>query len=299
MNKVILDCDNTMGVLRSDIDDGLTFAYLYAHDDIDLLGITCTFANNNEHVVYYNTIQMLEDMGIRDIPVLKGGRTPCSYDSDAVDFLLEQVDRYPDEVTIIAIGSLNNLAGAYAKDSSFFKRVGKIITMGGLVGPLVVNGADCKELNYTVDHESAAKVIFNCPKLVVMSAQCTVQAEYSHTEIQRIRNIDSAYTRYIMPYIEKWLSYCNQNNIYGDNNSFINWDLCCAIYLTNPELFDKRKCRVIKDFTAMKSGHIVLDEDGSVGNEDVNHVEIPTKILDIGRFNDLFYNELKKIQICL
>lgn len=57
--KVILDCDNTMGVRKSDVDDGLTFAYLYAHPDVEVQGITCTFANNNEHVVYYNTLQMM------------------------------------------------------------------------------------------------------------------------------------------------------------------------------------------------------------------------------------------------
>ena len=70
--KVILDCDNTMGVRKSDVDDGLTFAYLYAHPDVEVQGITCTFANNNEHVVYYNTLQMMEDLEITDVPVLKG-----------------------------------------------------------------------------------------------------------------------------------------------------------------------------------------------------------------------------------
>ncbi len=62
MNKVILDCDNTMSVLRSDVDDGLTFMYLYAHPEVDLLGITTTFANNKLHVVYDNTLQMLKDL---------------------------------------------------------------------------------------------------------------------------------------------------------------------------------------------------------------------------------------------
>lgn len=94
--KVILDCDNTMGVRKS---DGRmmasTFAYLYAHPDVEILGITCTFANNNEHVAYYNTLQMLEDLEITDVPVLKGGRTPEAYDSEAVDFLIDTVNKNP------------------------------------------------------------------------------------------------------------------------------------------------------------------------------------------------------------
>ena len=93
--KVILDCDNTMGVRKSDVDDGLTFAYLYAHPDVEVQGITCTFANNNEHVVYYNTLQMMEDLEITDVPVLKGGRTPGAYDSEAVNFLVDTVNKNP------------------------------------------------------------------------------------------------------------------------------------------------------------------------------------------------------------
>ena len=101
--KVILDCDNTMGVRKSDVDDGLTFAYLYAHPDVEVQGITCTFANNNEHVVYYNTLQMMEDLEITDVPVLKGGRTPGAYDSEAVNFLVDTVNKNPGEITVIAI----------------------------------------------------------------------------------------------------------------------------------------------------------------------------------------------------
>ncbi|MGD1821640.1 MAG: nucleoside hydrolase [Pleomorphochaeta sp.] len=293
MKKVILDCDNTMGVLRSDIDDGLTFAYLYAHEDIDLLGITCTFANNKEHVVYYNTIQMLEDMNINDVPVLKGGRTPCSYDSEAVDFLIKMANEYPNEVTVIAIGSMNNIAGAYNKDPKFFEKIKRIITMGGLVGDMKVNGVQCEELNYSVDHKSASSVIFNCPNLTLLSAQCTVQAEYFAKEVQKIREINSSYSNYIMPMIDHWLSYCSL--FYGDKGSFINWDLCCAIYLTNPELFDQRLCRVKKDYKRMERGYIELDVDGS--DFDINEVEIPTTILDLDKFNELFYNQLKKIDI--
>ena len=118
--KVILDCDNTMGVRKSDVDDGLTFAYLYAHPDVEVQGITCTFANNNEHVVYYNTLQMMEDLEITDVPVLKGGRTPGAYDSEAVNFLVDTVNKNPGEITVIAIGSMCNIAGAYTKDSSSY-----------------------------------------------------------------------------------------------------------------------------------------------------------------------------------
>ena len=46
MKKIILDCDNTMGVIDCDVDDGLALLYLLGCPDVNLLGITCTYGNN-------------------------------------------------------------------------------------------------------------------------------------------------------------------------------------------------------------------------------------------------------------
>ncbi|MBK5202066.1 MAG: hypothetical protein JJE21_11140, partial [Spirochaetaceae bacterium] len=103
-----------------------------------------------------------------------------------------------------------------------------------------------------MDYKSAQSVIFNCKRLILLSTQCSVQSEYSNNEIDKIRKINSNYSNYIMTYIDEWLDYLKIVPYYGDNDSFINWDLCCAIYLSNPELFDKRFCRVVKDYKAME-----------------------------------------------
>ena len=83
MEKVILNCDNTLSVHRSDVDDGLTLMYLYAHEDVDLLGVTTTFENNEHHVVYANTLQTLEDLNIHDVDVYGGARTADDIESEA------------------------------------------------------------------------------------------------------------------------------------------------------------------------------------------------------------------------
>lgn len=170
--KVILDCDNTMGVRKSDVDDGLTFAYLYAHPDVEVQGITCTFANNNEHVVYYNTLQMMEDLEITDVPVLKGGRTPGAYDSEAVNFLVDTVNKILVKLQLLLLVLCAILPGAYTKDPEFFEKIHRLIVMGGILEPLYLNGVLCNELNFTVDSESAAKVIYNCPKVSLVD--CTM-----------------------------------------------------------------------------------------------------------------------------
>lgn len=293
MYKVILDCDNTMGIKRSDIDDGLTFAYLYAHPEVELLGITCTFANNHAHIVYYNTIQMLEDLNITDVPVFKGGRKPGDYDSDAVDFLLKAVSEQPGEIVVIAIGSMCNIAGAYKKDSQFFEKIDRLILMGGVLEPLYMNGVLCKELNFSVDYQSAASVIYNCPKLSIMSSQCTQDAVYGQKELDRIFALDNSFIHYAMPIIKEWIDYIGPG--YGNRPVFINWDLCAAVYVLHPEWFEPNTVPVVKNADNLKTGWIQIDESGEYPDSEVNLVDIPTRILDVKALNEDFYVALRKL----
>lgn len=291
--KVILDFDNTMGVRKSDVDDGLTFAYLYAHDDIDLLGVTCTFANNAQHVVYANTVQMWEDLGITDVPIYKGGRFPESYDSDAVDFLVKSANEQPGEIVVIAIGSLCNIAGAYTKDPDFFKKIKRLIVMGGILEPLYLNGSLNKELNFSVDYKSAAKVIYNCPNLSILTAQCTQDAAYKIEDLEAMLDMDSRFMTWAKPILENWIMAIN--SLYGNRKVFINWDLCTAIYLTNPELFTTEPMRVCKKEENMKTGWLEIDH-GTLDDAEVNVVDIPTKIVDLETFNNLFYTMISKMK---
>ena len=50
---------------------------------------------------------------------------------DAVDFLVEQVNMYPGEIVIAAIGPLTNIARAIMKDPTFPSKVKEIVYMGG------------------------------------------------------------------------------------------------------------------------------------------------------------------------
>lgn len=282
-----------MGVKKSDVDDGLTFAYLYAHPDIEVLGLTCTFGNNNEHVVYYNTIQMFEDLGITDVPVLKGGRTPEAYDSEAVDFLVKTVNENPGEITILAIGSLCNIAGAYVKDSQFFSKIKHLIIMGGITEDLYLNGVLCRELNFASDYKSAAKVIYNCPKLSILTSQCTQDAIYSLDDLEEMFKLNSKFMKWSQPILAHWIE--RKTRDYGNRPVFINWDLCTAIYLTNPELFTTSERRIVKIEDNLKTGYLQMDHENVLPDTEVNVVDVPDQIIDLKTFNLKFYEMLSKM----
>lgn len=292
MHKIILDCDNTMGVLRSDIDDGLTFAYLYAHPQVDLMGVTCTFANNHEHVVYYNTLQMMEDMEIRDVPVFKGGRNPGEYDSPAVDFLVRSAQENPGEITVLAIGSLCNIAGAAARDPAFFDNLKGLVVMGGILEPLYLNGSLCHELNFSIDSESAYRVIFGCSKLTILSSQCTQDAMYGEKEIARLLAQETRFMKRYVSVIRDWIQYINP--YYGGRDCFINWDLCTAIYVTRPDLFADRKLRIVRSRENLRTG--LLQQDDQCPDDQAAWLNIPDRILDVDAFNEEFYSIMKLLK---
>lgn len=51
-------------------------------------------------------------------------------DISAVDFMIDQVSRYPHEVTLISVGAATNIAMACQKDSNFASGTAGIVYMG-------------------------------------------------------------------------------------------------------------------------------------------------------------------------
>ena len=62
-----------------------------------------------------------------------GGRQPPKPHEGAVDFLLEQIKLHPGEITLIGIAPETNLAAALARDPVTFKKLKRIVIMGGSV----------------------------------------------------------------------------------------------------------------------------------------------------------------------
>jgi len=77
----------------------------------------------------------------------------------AVDALLKTAERYPGEVTLVALGPLTNVAMALHRDPSFAGKVKECVMMGGASDHLS-NITPVAEFNVWVDPE-AAKVVFS------------------------------------------------------------------------------------------------------------------------------------------
>jgi purine nucleosidase len=182
MIKMILDID-------TGIDDGMALAYAIGSKEIELIGVTGTFGNVYTEVGVQNVLNILNMCEVNDIPVFAGESHPISKDyftrlevsarihgengvgqveieaspkeieaKSGVDFLIESIKKYGDELVIVATGPQTNLTMALQKDPEIKEMIGRVVIMGGA---LTVPG-NCNqytEANILQDPE-AAKYLF-------------------------------------------------------------------------------------------------------------------------------------------
>lgn len=137
---VLLDTD-----IGDDIDDAFALALVLKTPEIQLLGITTAFGDTELRARLVD--RYLGSLG-RSIPVAAGISTPANNvftqrvyaehglkgrHRDGVEFLLDQIKAHPGEITLIAIGPLNNIETAIKRDPETFRKLKRVVMMGGSI----------------------------------------------------------------------------------------------------------------------------------------------------------------------
>jgi purine nucleosidase len=141
--KIIIDTD-----IGDDVDDAFALALAVRSPELQILGVMTTFGDTETRAKL--TDRFLGEVGRPEIPVLAGKATPPKMPmsqrryaeaghfakashGNAVEFLLEQVRKYPGEITLIAIGPLMNVGAAIDKDAATFRKLKRVVLMGGSI----------------------------------------------------------------------------------------------------------------------------------------------------------------------
>lgn len=288
MHKVILDCDNTMGLEGKDVDDGLTLLYLLGRKDIELSGVTLTHGNGTIEEVSNNTRRVFEDLNLKHVKYYVGANAIENRYSEAAKFLAEETRRYPKDITILATGSMSNLYGAYLYDNEFFNNVKNIVIMGGIIAPLTIGKVDVKELNLSCDYEATFEVLTSGTNITILNGHTSLQALFGEAEIEYVRKSNNYLLNYIYNSIVPW---CKHMEEYFGIKGFCNWDAAAAIYITNPELFDENIVNVLPSKELLKSGYITLSEDGN------NKINMPSSIKNLKEFNNILISSWEQLDL--
>jgi inosine-uridine nucleoside N-ribohydrolase len=276
--KVLCDCDNTMGLPGKPIDDGQTLLYLLGRPDIDLLGITTSFGNGTIDEVREATEHFLQAYGRPDIPAYHGAGRRGQGPTGAAHFLAETVAAHPGEITLLAIGPLGNLRAAAEIDPAFFQNLKQIVCMGGYLHALELPGWEhVSELNLASDPEAAfAALNAPCP-FTLMNAHICLQAPFGLEELAPIEQHDPRTYQLLKDY----LLVCASRHL---NPRDYLWDLLPAVYISYPNLFDDNPVWVASTLADLETGTIIPGRVGEGAN-----INMPTRILDLVRFYQLLY----------
>ena len=187
--KVILDTD-----IGDDIDDAFALALALRSPELQILGFTTTFGDTETRAKLLD--RFLAEVGRSEIPVAAGAPSPPKATltqrryaegghfakpshPDGVAFLLDQIRRYPGQITLIAIGPLMNVGAAIDKDPAAFRKLKRVILMGGSIkrgyGDLGFGPpqAPQPEWNILNDIPSAQKLFASGVPLFVMPLDAT------------------------------------------------------------------------------------------------------------------------------
>ncbi len=289
MGRIILDCDNTMGIQGCDVDDGLALLYLLGKRDIEICGVTTTFGNSDIETVYSGTAMMLQEIGRSDIPLLKGCPDKNTLHSEAADFIVKNINENAGDVSILAIGSLTNLLAAYLIDNTIFSRIKQIVIMGGITSDLIINGKVLDELNLSCDPAAAECVLKNGKNVSVITGNNCLEAFFTQEDFEkRLVTNSKPIARYITDKCSYWLRDMMATfKIQGLHN----WDVVAAAYLMNSSLFSNNCQYINPDIQNLEKGYL------SITNEDPSSlINIPV-IADLKAFTDDVYDTWLEVQL--
>ena len=262
--KIIFDCDNTMGIPFKEVDDGLTLLYLLGVDEIKILGVTTTFGNGTINQTYRQTHKLAQQMNL-EFPILQGeGQRGQNPDTPAAHFLVNSVNQYPHQLSILTTGPVGNLRAANQLDPDFYYKVKRVVAMGGYLrshGAQSISPKGIKlgyrylhELNFSANPEAAIEMLHaRCP-VTVFPGQVCLQAACTH------KNIKEAlwWPRKLRRILTQWLI---TFGLYCGVPEFYLWDLLPAVYLTNPNLFETIAFPLGSTMQDLKDGLLIKNPD--------------------------------------
>ena len=325
MKKIILDTDPGIGALGTDIDDGLAIIMALNSDKIKTLGITIVNGNVTAEQGTINALNLLEIMNRPEINVYPGAKNPIIQEMEeirntfskilersgwkkgapisnstinlkpqskhAVDFIIEQANKYPKEITMVCIGPLTNLALAIRKEPSLPGLLKETVIMGGgWTQPL-----DCytsvAEFNMYCDPE-AAKIVFHSGMPLYMTGfETSKKSMLKREHLDIIRETNTPVSRLIVEAAEPWLKFMKA--AFGIDYCYLPDPQAIAL-LINEDIFTLKDMYVdIETKGELTRGMTVADRNEALKEcKFAPNVKVCTHI-DNERFMDLLLSLLK------
>jgi purine nucleosidase len=205
--RIIIDTD-----IGDAIDDPFAIALALRSPELDILGISTAYGDTEVRAKILD--RLLGEAGRQNIPVAVGVRTvfPTTGDSfgsghfldqrrygegghfsrtshpHSVEFILDQIRRFPGEITLITIGPLPNIGALIDASPETFRKLKRVVMMGGSIAPVKPDYGNAPseqpiaEWNVMLDISASQKLFQSGVPLYVMPLDAT-----SHLQLDEVK----------------------------------------------------------------------------------------------------------------
>ena len=198
--KVLLDTD-----IGTDIDDAWALGYALKSPSFQLLGVTVTDADTAQRARL--ACKLLYRLGRTDVPVAVGRPTAAvpanridyqftwaedfqaykPLSTPAVDFLAETIRKNPGEVTLIAVGPLQNIGDLVRRYPDVIPLVKRVVLMSGSIGPNAWSSTAVAEWNVKLAIPEAQAVYAASWPLTIVPLDSTTYMRLEDQEREKLR----------------------------------------------------------------------------------------------------------------
>lgn len=212
MIRLLIDCD-------TGVDDSIALIFALHRKDVEIAGISTSTGNVSAAQAADNTLRVLKLCGREHaIDVCVGAEEPLSgirepypelihgtnglgnielpksrqkpVDMDVRDFLYEKACQYENELVLVTLGRLTNIANTIAKYPDFPEKIKRVVTMGGSIGPYG-NVGPMVEANIGGDPDAADILVTASWDVMMVGLNVTLKTHLTmadvHTAYQHCR----------------------------------------------------------------------------------------------------------------
>lgn len=260
IKKIILDTD-------PGIDDVMAIMFAEAHPEIELKAITTIFGNVTIDTATHNALYLKQKYQLQ-ADVVKGASKPlvrppvgptvmvhgesgfgdvevpvkvegAADTRSAHQYIIDAVKAEPNEITLVAIGPLTNLALALQAEPDIVNLVKEVVVMGGAFGVNDHRGNVTPYAEANVhDDPHAADIVFSAPwPVVIIGLDVTEQSFFTGDYLDRLRDDAGEVGQFIWDVSRFYLKFYKEK--VGLDACHVH-DPSAIAYVIDPELFTLR-----------------------------------------------------------
>ena len=261
VKKIIIDTD-------PGVDDSLAIFVALNSPELDVLGLTTVFGNAITSTCTENALRLLEIAKRTEVPVAEGAHLPLNgnlrgaasfvhgengqgnvelkppanktLEIDAVTFLKNQIEVQPNEITLVPVGPLTNIANLLTNHPGIDSKIKEIVLMGGNAQS-PGNATPTAEANILNDPE-AADIVFSAQcEITMVGLDVTNNVFMSEEQINKLGSFENEKSKHISKINPFYFNFLKE--FFQDNGMPIH-DSSAVTYLVHPEYFETLCCPI-------------------------------------------------------